>query len=138
MFIFRKYLKSKDLKWTPERREILGMILSADSQHFEADDLLVKLRRKKSKIAKGTIYRTIKHLVDAGILRPVIFVDRHAHYEVAIGHKHHSHLVCLKCGRVIEFFSPKIQNELDKTAAENDFEETGHKVEITGYCKECQ
>lgn len=135
---FQKYLKSRDLKCTPERKEILRLILSMNGRHFEADDLLVKLRHKKSRVAKATIYRTLKHLVDAHILRSVIFVDRHAHYELVAGGKHHSHLVCLKCGRVIEFSSPRIQEELTSAGKKFNFDKTSHKVEITGFCRKCR
>ena len=135
--IFRIYLKSKKLKVTPEREAILRAVLSL-GKHFEADELLVKLRQKKSKIAKASIYRTLKLLVDAGILRPVIFTDRHLHYERVIGVKHHAHMICLGCGRVIEFSKPNILRELGKAYQEHNFSEVGHKVEATGYCKDCK
>ncbi|GAI42148.1 unnamed protein product, partial [marine sediment metagenome] len=93
--VFKEYLKSEKLKVTPERQVIIKTIFSL-GKHFEADELLVKLRQRKSKIAKASIYRTLKLLVDAGILRPVIFTDRHRHYEQVIGQKHHAHLICLK------------------------------------------
>jgi len=136
--LFQKYLRSKKLKCTPEREEILALILSMSGAHFEADDILTTLRKKKSKIAKGTIYRTLKHLVDAGILRSVIFVDRHAHYEVVAGHKRHSHLVCIKCGKIIEFFDSKIYSALAAIAKKNGFTESGRKVEVTGFCRRCK
>jgi len=137
LFTFKAYLKSKKLKITPEREAIVNAILSL-GKHFEADELLVKLRQRKRKIAKASIYRTLKLLVDAGILRPVIFTDRHLHYEQAIGKKHHAHLICLKCGKVYEFSNPRILKELDKAYKQYHFNEFNHKVEATGYCKNCQ
>ena len=134
---FQNYLKSRNLKWTPERQEIAALMLTM-RDHFEADDILVRLRNKKSRIAKGTIYRTLKHLVDSGVLKPVIFTDRHAHYELAVGHKRHSHVVCRKCGKIVEFCNPRIQEELGKTGQKYNFIETSYKVEITGYCKKCR
>ncbi len=134
--IFKDYLKSKRLKVTPEREIIIRAILSL-GKHFAADELLVKLRENKSKIGRASIYRTLKILVDSGILRPVIFTDRHLHYEQMIGKKHHSHLICLQCGKVIEFTSPRILAELHKAYKGYNFRETDHKVEATGYCKEC-
>ena len=135
--VFKEYLKSEKLKVTPERQAIIKTIFSL-GKHFEADELLVKLRQRKSKIAKASIYRTLKLLVDAGILRPVIFTDRHRHYEQVIGKRHHAHLICLKCGKAIEFSNSKILKELNKTYKEYRFKEVNHKIEATGYCKECQ
>jgi len=135
--VLKEYLRPRGLRFTPERETIIKTIFSL-GKHFEADDLLVKLRQRKSKIAKASIYRTFKLLVGAGILRPVIFTDRHLHYEQVIGKKHHGHLVCLKCGRVIEFSRPKILKELNKVYREYHFKEFDHKVEATGYCHQCQ
>ena len=135
--VFRSYLKSEKLKFTPEREAIIKAVVYL-GKHFEADELLVKLRQKRSKIAKASIYRTIRLLVDAGVLRPVIFTDRHLHYERVIGQKHHGHLVCLKCGKVIEFISSEILDELNRAYKKYHFEEFAHKIEATGYCRECQ
>jgi len=134
---FRKYLKGCNLNWTPEREDIIKEAMSF-KKHFEADELLVKLRNKKNKVAKGTIYRTLKLLVDAKLLRPIIFIDRHMHYESIVNQPHHEHLICMKCCRIIEFKNPKIEKMLEAISQKARFTHTGHKLEITGLCNKCK
>lgn len=135
--MFKDFLKQRDLKWTPERRAIFNEVCRMQC-HFEADELLFKLRQHKSKVSKGSVYRTIRLLETAGIIRPVVFTERHTHYERVAGRKHHSHLICLKCGKIIEFFKPKLAEGLKEVYKEYDFEEMDHKIETTGFCRRCR
>lgn len=134
---FRSYLKAGGLKLTPERGLILEAAFSTDN-HFEVEDLLIKLRQQGDRVSKATIYRTLPLLVKSGLLREVVFGERHSHYEHVFGHKHHDHLICLCCGKIIEFANPSIENLQDKICKEHGFEAMGHRFEITGYCNECQ
>lgn len=135
--IFKEMLKKRGLKWTPERKAIFDKVRLMRS-HFDADELLFRLRQRKSKISRGSVYRTLKLLKEAEIIKPVVFTERHTHYENVLEKKHHSHLICVKCGRIIEFFKPKLANGLKEAYKEYSFKETGHKIEATGYCKRCQ
>lgn len=135
--LFKDLLKEKGLKWTPERKTIFEQVCTINS-HFDADELLSGLRQHKSRVSKGSVYRTIKLLEETRIIRPVVFTERHAHYEKVPGQKHHSHLICLKCGRIIEFFKPKLAKGLNEICREYGFKEADHKIEATGLCKRCQ
>jgi Fur family ferric uptake transcriptional regulator len=135
--IFRNYLKQRGLKLTPERQKILKYIFEI-RDHFEAEDLLIKIRENGDRVSKGTIYRTLPLLTDCNLIRVVEFVDQHLHYEHVYGRKHHEHLVCINCGRVIEFYNKKIEDELKKVCMKNKFILNGHKIEATGYCNKCQ
>ncbi|MFQ6093597.1 MAG: Fur family transcriptional regulator [bacterium] len=134
---FEEYLRSQGLKFTPQRRLILEKAFATHS-HFEADDLLVAFRRGGNRISRATIYRTLPLLVKSGLIREVLFGENHAHYEHIWGHEHHDHLVCLKCGRIIEFCDRAIENLQDKVCAEHSFEAQSHKFEISGYCSQCR
>lgn len=135
--IFRSYLKQKGLKFTPERQLVLKYVFEIH-HHFEAEDLLLKIRQKGDRVSKGTIYRTLPLLVNCNLIRKVEFVGDHSHYEHVYGHKHHEHLVCLGCGRVIEFHNQVLEDELNKECRENKFMLADHKIEATGYCEKCQ
>ncbi len=135
--IFRDYLRQKGLKFTPERQLVLKYVFEIH-QHFEAEDLLLKIRQKGDRVSKGTIYRTLPLLVECNLIRPVEFVDHHLHYEHVYGHKHHEHLICLKCGKVIEFYDEMLEDEIKKVCTNNKFMLNGHKIEATGYCEKCQ
>lgn len=136
--IFSDYLKQKQLKYTPERRTILNEVFNIHN-HFEADELFLRLRQKRDhRISRATVYRTLPLLEESGLVRKVIFVDKHTHYEHVYGHKHHEHLICLNCGKVIEFYRKSLEDTLEDVARENDFKHIAHKMEITGYCKNCK
>ena len=136
--IFSDYLKKNRLKYTQERKIILREIFVIHS-HFEADELYLKLRqRNDQRISRATVYRTLPLLEECGLIRRVVFIDKHTHYEHVYGRRHHEHLICLNCGKIIEFYRKSLENTLEEVAKENGFRSVDHKLEITGYCKDCQ
>jgi len=136
--IFSDYLKKNRLKYTQERKIILGEIFVIHG-HFEVDELYLKLRQKDDqRISRATVYRTLPLLEECGLIRRVVFIDKHTHYEHVYGRRHHEHLICLNCGKIIEFYRKSLENTLEEVAKENGFRSVDHKLEITGYCKDCQ
>ncbi len=133
---FRDFLYSQGLKYTPERRLVLEEVFEIHD-HFEAEDLLFRVRTKGQRVSKGTIYRTLKLLVDSGLVREVAFIDKHIHYEHVYGHKHHEHLICEDCGRVINFYREEMEKALVEACKQNNFQMKSHKVEVVGYCQSC-
>ena len=133
---FSKYLATRGLKLTAERRRILDEVFR-QHDHFEADELLFRMRQKKLRVSKATLYRTLPLLVKAGLLREELFGERHSHYEHVHGQAHHDHLVCLECGKLEEFLSEEIEKEQDRICTKRRFAATGHKMSIYGYCKAC-
>jgi len=133
---FRDYIQSRGLKFTPEREAILKHVFESRG-HFEAEELLIDMRKNKKIVSKATIYRTLALLVESGLLREVIFGEKHAHYEHVYGHKHHEHLVCIKCGKIIEFSDEKIEKFQDEVCVKNNFKPESHRFQITGYCEDC-
>lgn len=135
--VFATYLRSERLKVTPERMAILEAAFST-SGHFAAEDLLLRLRLAGSNVSKATVYRTLALLVKCGILREVIFGEKHIHYETTLGKTHHDHLICLSCGKIIEFAEPTIEQLQETICAAYQFLPHRHKLEITGLCQACQ
>ncbi len=134
--VFKEYLTSRRLKFTAERQAILDRVFE-NHKHFEADELLVDLRLNDMKISKATIYRTLALLVKSGLLREVIFGERHAHYEHVYGHEHHDHLVCNNCGKIIEFTEHRIEKLQDEVCRKNKFKVDSHRLQIQGLCEDC-
>ena len=126
--IFRDYVQSKGLKFTPERQTILNHVFECHG-HFEAEELLIDMRKSNKRVSKATIYRTLALLVSSGLLREVIFGEKHAHYE---------HLVCIGCDKIIEFNDERIENFQEEICIENKFKAESHKFQIMGYCEDCQ
>ena len=134
---FEEYLSSRGLKWTPERKVILHEVFSTH-EHFEADDLLLRLKKKNIRISRATIYRTLELLVNSRLVKKVSFGESHTHYEHTFGHKHHDHLICLRCGNVLEFTNPNIEHLQVKVCEDYDFEPDSHCLEIFGLCAKCR
>lgn len=133
----KEYLRKRGLKFTPEREEVLREAFSTHD-HFDADDIFMRLRGKGSQISMATIYRTLKLLVEAGLLREIITEEKHRHYEHIYGHAHHDHLFCIRCGRVIEFEEPRIEELQREVCRREGFEPKYHRLQIMGYCKDCR
>jgi Fur family ferric uptake transcriptional regulator len=134
--VFRDYVQSKGLKFTPERQAILNHVFECHG-HFEAEELLIDMRKSNKRVSKATIYRTLALLVNSGLLREVIFGEKHAHYEHVYGHEHHEHLVCIGCGKIIEFTDERIEKFQEEICIVNKFKAESHKFQIMGYCVDC-
>jgi Fur family ferric uptake transcriptional regulator len=133
---FRAYIKTQGLRKTPERETIIEEIFSIHD-HFDVDELFLRLRNKKKRISKASLYRTIPLLIDSGLIKEVYFADGHLHYEHVFGHKHHCHLRCTCCGRIIEFASDEIGAIQKKISKKHHFAITGHRFELLGFCPHC-
>ena len=132
----REYLSSRGLKLTRERKEILKAIMETHS-HFEVDDIFIKLRRKKLKISQTSIYRTLPLLVESGIVLKNTCDRMTARYEHVLGHDHHDHMVCVKCGKIIEFQEDNIEELQVKVSKKHKFKILGHRLVIRGLCEKC-
>lgn len=134
---FAQYLNSKNLKLTPERKTVLQEIFLHPG-HLEAESLWHNLRKKNKRASRATIYRTLELLVDSGMVRKVDLGHGHSHFEHVLGHAHHEHMICLKCGKVIEFSDKRIERSMKKLCEKDAFEHTSHCFQIFGYCKDCR
>ena len=134
---FREYLQSKKLKFTPERQAILNKAFTSH-KHFEAEDLLLEMRQGGQRVSKATIYRTLSLLVKCGLLREVIFGEKHSHYEHIHDGEHHDHLVCSGCGKIIEFTEEGIERLQDEVCRRHNFKPESHRLQIQGLCQDCQ
>lgn len=132
-----RFLRRRELKLTAQRMEILDVIASM-GRHFTADDLIDAFRDIQPRPGKATIYRTLSLLVEAHILESHEFLSFNSSiYEFSWGRSHHDHFGCLSCGKIIEFFSQKLEDVQDKLAKENGFTPTSHSLKIYGICDTC-
>ena len=133
---FRNYLKKKGLKFTPEREVILKEIFSLH-KHFDIEFLYLRVCRKNKKISRATIYRTLPLLVESGLIVETFHCLGKGSYEHVFGHPHHDHMICLKCGKVIEFSNEKIERLREEVCRKYGFKSIEHRLGIRGYCKKC-
>ena len=134
---FREYLKGRNLRLTPERRTVLETMLRREG-HFDAEELLQFVRRRNKTVSRATLYRTLDHLRGAGLVWMHRFGGGHALYEHVYGRKHHDHMICDRCQRVIEFMNDEIETLQEEVCHAHDFESTRHVMQIFGICSECR
>jgi Fur family ferric uptake transcriptional regulator len=134
---FKNFLKKNNLKFTKERREVLRAI-TIQRDHFHAEDIYQQLRKQKSNVSLATIYRTIPLLIDSGLIKGTIYGGERAVYEKVYNKPHHYHMVCLNCGKIIEFICPDMEVIQNNICRENIFLSTEYNLEIKGYCQDCR
>ena len=130
-----RYLEDNNLKHTKQRDEILDAFLDVKG-HVTGEELYGRVRERTPQIGYTTVYRTLKLLCDAGLAHVRHFDDGITRYEVA--HEHHDHLVCLRCGKIIEFECEMIESAQEKIAARYGFRVLRHRHELYGHCSDCQ
>ncbi len=135
---FKKYLKRKNMKITQSRLDLIDLLASY-GKHFEVEELVNWVSsRTDRRVSRSTIYRTIKLLQEFGAIKEVIKQNNRTIYEFVVGKPHHDHLVCVECGRIIEFVNEDIENLQDEVCKEYDFEPMNHRLEIFGICSDCR
>lgn len=135
---FRDFLEEHGQKLTSEREALVREIF-ATHYHFEADELLFRMKQKGVKISRATIYRALDLLVKSGMVRRVHLGEDHFHYErVTRDEEHHDHLICTTCGAVVEFHDADLEARRKLICENHDFEPTFHNLQILGVCKRCR
>ena len=135
--VFNRYLRSKNLKLTHQRQEILKAFLSTE-KHVTTDEFYDIVRKKSPRIGHATVFRTLKLLCEADIAKALNLGDKRVRYEPKYGQRHHDHLICSKCGTFIEAFDQEIEKLQDKLCKRFGFKPRSHRLEIFGVCKECK
>ncbi|NIN33876.1 MAG: transcriptional repressor [Gammaproteobacteria bacterium] len=134
---FREYLLTKGLKSTRQREVILEEFLRSGS-HLSTEELYLRLRRKNPSIGYATVHRTLKLFAECGIAEQRHFGDGQARYEATDHDEHHDHLICLKCGKIVEFEDPRIEQLQDEVARQHGFSIERHRLELYGCCENCR
>ena len=134
---FVAFLKDHGLKLTPQRLRIAETVFDTHA-HFTADALYALVKKREPLVGKVTVYRTLEHLVESGMVDELAIAKGVSTYEHTAGHAHHDHLVCLKCGRVQELSSPKLEALKEREARSAGWEPLSHLLRIRGLCPACR
>jgi len=135
--IFLEHIQKAGLRRTTQRDLILEIFLRTE-EHLSSEDLYWLVQKQDPSVGHTTVYRTLKLLTEAGLAREVRFGDGKTYYEHHYNHEHHDHLICTECGKIIEFFSPEIEEMQDKMAEKYGFRLTNHSLRMWGLCEDCQ
>lgn len=133
---FSGFLEKKGLKLTSQRRTILERAVFAEG-HFSAEELLDFSRKADPTISKATVYRTLVLLKESKILEEQDFGGGRMLYERSLGHRHHDHFICVRCGKIIEFENDRIEELQDAEAKKQSFKVVYHSLKLFGFCRKC-
>jgi Fur family ferric uptake transcriptional regulator len=129
--VFVDFLKGKESRITQARRIVFEHVF-ARHDHFRADDLAAELASGPNHVSRGTVYRTLDLMTEAGLVQKIRDQDVHAHYEHIYGHGRHHHLICEKTGEFIEFSSKVLSDEIERICKQHNFKPRLHRIVVFG------
>ena len=134
---FRRHMRDHNLPVT-QQREAIAAVLFHSNEHLSVEDIEGVLRSRGVHVGKATVYRTLDLLDRAGLVVEHDFGEGFKRYEPQGATSHHEHLVCVECGKVVEFTSERIERMKALIAEEHGFRHNHHRLEIYGVCRDCQ
>lgn len=105
---------------------------------MSAEELYALIKKAHPGIGYATVYRTLKLLAEAGMAEERRFEDGFTRYEYKTSEGHHDHLICTRCGQILEFENERIEALQQDVAKKNRFKVQSHKLELYGLCSDCQ
>lgn len=134
---FREYLASRPdpKRFTNQQRELVEHIF-ARHKHFDTNELIEDLKQADRRVSRPTVYRTLKLLVNAGLLRRIEIGSRTV-FDHDYGYPAHDHFVCVECDAMIEFQHPGLDAVLREVAGEHQFQPEARALVIRGVCGGC-
>ncbi|MCL0094608.1 transcriptional repressor, partial [Dehalococcoidales bacterium] len=118
-------------------RALILEIIRQGEGHLDADEIYRRARDKQPRLNLSTVYRTLRLFKKLGLVEELHFDEAHHHYEVKPAAEHH-HLVCLGCGKVIEFHQPTSRYIKRNVPEAKEFEVIEMEIRVSGYCAKCR
>ena len=132
--MFREFLEERNLPFSPGPEAICRAVFDLHS-HFTIESLAEKLPGTQT---PEEIHEILEQMISAGLIRKFMLDRERVYYEHIYGHVHHDHLVCVSCGKIVEFQSPGIERLQNEMARRNDFVLLRHTLRIEGLCAKCR
>lgn len=133
---FRTLISGGGLKATKQREEIFNIFLNSPG-HQNLAQIYAEVAKVNPKIGYTTVYRTLKLLTRLGLATPRKFGDGETRYEPASEGSHHDHLICLDCGKIVEFADKALETLQTTIAQRYRFKPYHHRMELYGLCSDC-
>jgi Fur family ferric uptake transcriptional regulator len=134
---FRRYLRDHRLPVTRQRDLVAETVFLSDD-HLSVEAIQRRLKQRNERVGTATVYRTLEMLVQSGLVKAHDFGQGFKRYEPSPAQAHHEHLICDRCGRVVEFSNEPLERMLPIIADEHNFLHVRHSLEIHGVCPACQ
>lgn len=132
-----RYLRDHNLPVT-RQRDVVAATLIESREHLSVDALQRRLKARGETVGTATVYRTLDLMVASGVARAHDFGEGFRRFEAVSGESRHEHLICTRCGAVLEFSNEQLERMLPIIADEHAFQLRVHRVELYGTCAECQ
>lgn len=133
----RDEARRRNVRWTNQRQAIVETFIQT-GEHITVEELHRRARQIDPSVSSATVYRTVNMLVEIGVATKRQFGPGSASFECALTKEHHDHLVCLSCGKITEFHQDLIERLQEQVAREHGFQLVHHRLEMFGYCPDCQ
>jgi len=134
---FRRYLRDHHQPVTRQRDHVAQAVFLSD-EHLSVEEIRRKLKDRGERVGTATVYRTLELLLQSGLVRGHDFGEGFRRYEAVPSQVRHEHLICTRCGRVLEFTNESLERMLPIIADEHAFQHQRHRVEIYGVCRDCR
>lgn len=133
---FKTLISDEGLKSTRQRADILDVFLNSTG-HKNLSQIYARVARMNPKIGYTTVYRTLKLLTRLGLATQQKFADGETRYEPTPEGSHHDHLICVGCGKIVEFEDDALESHQRRIARRHAFNIFHHRMELYGYCGSC-
>ncbi|MEM7147309.1 MAG: transcriptional repressor [Verrucomicrobiota bacterium] len=128
------FIKKRGLRKTAQREVIIEAAFST-TEHYTAEELWERARQIDPATSRATVYRTITLLVDAGLLHEIDLGRDQKYYDPNfVDHPHHNHLICIDCGKVVEFEDENVAVLEDCITRRLGFRPTKKSLRIEACC----
>jgi Fur family ferric uptake transcriptional regulator len=134
---FRRFLRNRGGNVTAQRMRILRNVL-AQTGHFDAEQIVQDLKNGRLGISRATVYRTLAELEQCNLIRKVDNISRRWRYERAADGVRHEHILCVKCGKIIDVCDTILEQRIADVFRSNGFESSNRAFHFFGICKQCK
>ena len=131
------YLDTNGLRFSTGREMVFQAAIGAHG-HFTAEELVKFLKSRQKRVSRATVYRSLKELLEAGVIRETAFGDKHHHFEHVYDESPHHHAQCVRCHCFIEFPDLKEDTVYRPILEKAGFKILGHEMHFYGICRKCQ
>lgn len=133
--LFRSFLKNGQNRITPERFEVLNAAIEYQG-HFGADDLFILMKNRKSHVSRATVYKTLELLAQCDLVIKRNFGDNLTRYESSFKKQNHDHLICVDCGRIVEFTDESVAKSPKQICEKLGFNLGSYSFNVFAHCKD--
>lgn len=134
---FEDYLSKAGLRVSPGRLKVLRTVVHTHG-HFAAEEIVKICRKSNLKVSRATVYRSMRELLEAGVIRETAFGEKHQHFEHVYDEKLHHHAHCIRCHGNIEFPDLHEDDRYRPILEKEGFKILGHEMHFYGICRKCQ